>query len=206
MNSAVDIPDWSRIPSPEDDGAVRHLTGIPMPSVVLPATDGTAINLASLSGLTAIYIYPRTGKPGVKNPPGWDLMPGARGCTVQACYFRDHFQELKSLGLASLFGLSTQDSAWQREAVERLHLPFPLLSDQHLRLAHAMRLPTFQADGQTLLKRLTLLLKDGFVEQVLYPVFPPDRSAADVAAWLAARKTTLIVSEPADAKKASPAK
>ena len=188
MNYAANSPDWSRIPSPDDDGTARHLTGMPMPSVVLPATDGTAINLASLSGLTAIYIYPRTGKPGVKDPPGWDFISGARGCTLQACCFRDHFRELKSLGLSYLFGLSTQDSTWQREAVERLHLPFPLLSDQHLRLARAMRLPTFQADGQTLLKRLTLILKDGVIRRVFYPVFPPDRSAADVAAWLAGRE------------------
>ncbi|MHB8887057.1 MAG: peroxiredoxin [Methylovirgula sp.] len=187
MKSSVEAPDWSIIPAPEDDGAAAHLPGAGMPPVVLPATDGTRIDLSALPGLTVVYAYPRTGTPGVDNPDGWDLIPGARGCSPQSCAFRDHFAELKALGVTRLFGLSTQDSAYQAEAAARLHLPFPLLSDEQLDLARAMRLPTFETSGLTLLKRLTLVIKDGVVEQVFYPVFPPDRNAEEVLAWLRSR-------------------
>jgi peroxiredoxin len=134
-----------------------------------------------------VYAYPRTGIPGIENPPGWDLIPGARGCTPQSCAFRDHFVELKALDVNHLFGLSTQDAAYQREAAERLHLPFPILSDEHFSLTGALRLPTFQTSGMTLLKRLTLVINDGKIEHVFYPVFPPDRNARDVITWLTAR-------------------
>jgi peroxiredoxin len=180
MASFVDTPDWSTIPAPTDDGAARHLVGAPMASVALLATDGRPVDLSSLPGLTVVYAYPRTGKPNVDNPPGWDMIPGARGCTPQSCSFRDHFAELKGLGVEQLFGLSTQDSAYQREAAERLHLPFPILSDESLQLTRAMNLPSFVTSGMTLLKRFTLIITDGTIGQVLYPVFPPDRSASDV--------------------------
>jgi peroxiredoxin len=137
-----------------------------------------------MQGRTVVYAYPRTGQPGVANPEGWDLIPGARGCTPQACSFRDHFAELNDLGVMHLFGLSTQSTDYQREAAHRLLLPFPLLSDEQLRLAHAMQLPTFTTAGMTLLKRLTMLIDDGVVRHVFYPVFPPDRSADEVIAWL----------------------
>ena len=182
----VDAPDWSTIPAPVDDGGTRHLLGAQMASVPLPATDGSVVDLAALAGRSIVYAYPRTGQPGIDNPPGWDLIPGARGCTPQSCSFRDHFAELKALGVAQLFGLSTQDPTYQREAAERLHLPFAMLSDEHLRLTRAMKLPTFAASGMTLLKRVTLVIDDGIVKHVFYPVFPPDRSAADVVAWLSA--------------------
>jgi peroxiredoxin len=152
----------------------------------LPATDGTTVDLSSLPGLVVVYAYPRTGIPGIENPVGWDLIPGARGCTPQSCAFRDHFAELKALGVHHLFGLSSQDIAYQREAADRLHLPFPILSDQLLRLTEALRLPTFQTNGMTLLRRLTLMIKGGKIEHVFYPVFPPDRNASDVITWLAA--------------------
>ena len=155
-----------------------------IPSVSLPATDGTAIDVSSLPGRVVVYAYPRTGTPGVENPDGWDLIPGARGCTPQSCSFRDHYAELKALGINRLFGLSTQDTAYQREAVDRLHLPFPILSDEHLGLARAIRLPTFEISGMALLKRLTLVISDGKIEHVFYPVFPPDKNAAEVIAWL----------------------
>jgi peroxiredoxin len=187
MSSNIDAPDWSAIPIPIDDGAASHLVGSRMPSVPLAATDGTSVDLSSLPGLVVVYAYPRTGIPGIENPAGWDLIPGARGCTPQSCSFRDHFEELKTLGVNRLFGLSTQDSAYQREAVDRLHLPFPILSDEHLSLTGALRLPTFQTNGMTLLKRLTLVINDGKVEHVFYPVFPPDRNASDVITWLSAR-------------------
>lgn len=184
MTSSVDAPDWSSIPSPVDDGAASHLAGTRVPSLPLAATDGTTIDLSSLSGLVVVYAYPRTGVPGIENPPGWDLIPGARGCTPQSCAFRDHFAELQSLGVSRIFGLSTQDTAYQCEAAERLHLPFPILSDEKFRLTKALRLPTFETSGMTLLKRLTLIIQDGKIEHVFYPVFPPDRNAGDVIAWL----------------------
>ncbi len=183
--STVDAPDWSTIPAPADDGAARHLPGARVPFLSLHATTGHEINLAALRGRMIVYAYPRTGRPGVDNPPGWDLIPGARGCTPQSCSFRDHFAELKKLGVQHLFGLSTQEPDYQREAAERLHLPFPILSDEHLKLTHAMMLPTFETSGMTLLKRFTLVIDDGVVKHVFYPVFPPDRSAADVIDWLA---------------------
>lgn len=186
MKSSIEAPDWSAIPKPTDDGAASHLVGSRVPSVPLPATDGTTVDLSSLPGLVVVYAYPRTGIPGIENPVGWDLIPGARGCTPQSCAFRDHFAELKALGVHRLFGLSTQDTAYQREAADRLHLPFPILSDQLLRLTEALRLPTFQTNGMTLLRRLTLMIKGGKIEHVFYPVFPPDRNASDVIAWLTA--------------------
>ena len=186
----MDAPDWSKIPAPADDGGARHLPGSRVPSVPLPATDGTAVDLSALPGRAVVYAYPRTSAPGGANIEGWDAIPGARGCTPQSCVFRDRFGELKALGVSHLFGLSTQDTAFQREAAERLHLPFPLLSDARLELARAMRLPTFEAGGTVLLKRLTLVLRDGVVERVFYPVFPPDRSAADLAAWLSGQDRT----------------
>ncbi|HWZ56342.1 MAG TPA: peroxiredoxin [Verrucomicrobiae bacterium] len=185
MTSSIDAPDWSAIPRPVDDGAAAHLVGMRMPSVPLVATDGTLVDLSSLAGLVVVYAYPRTGKPGVENPTGWDLIPGARGCTPQSCAFRDHFAELKALGVDRLFGLSTQDSSYQREAAERLHLPFPILSDERLQLTAALRLPTFQTSGMTLLKRFTLMIRDAKIEHVFYPVFPPDQNVGDVIAWLA---------------------
>jgi peroxiredoxin len=176
----------SGIPIPQDDGAARHLAGAKLPDLdlVLPATDGTSVNLSRLSRRTVIYIYPRTGVPGVDPPTGWDQIPGARGCTPQSCAFRDHFGELARLGVAHLYGLSTQDTAYQREAATRLHLPFALLSDEKLALAKALKLPTFSVAGMTLLKRMALVVDDGQITKVFYPVFPPDKSAAEVIAWI----------------------
>jgi peroxiredoxin len=172
------------IPVPHDDGAARHLVGRRLPALALAATDGSRVDLSKLRGRTVIYIYPRTGVPGQAPPDGWDQIPGARGCTPQSCSFRDHFAELKRLGVAHLFGLSTQDIGYQSEAAERLHLPFPLLSDQSLKLARALALPTFAAAGMTLLKRMALVIDDGVVTKVFYPVFPPDKNAEEMIAWL----------------------
>jgi peroxiredoxin len=180
------LPD--NLPVPQDDGATRHLTGMRLPDIALTATDGTTVNLSRLKGRTVVYVYPRTGRPGVPAPDGWDAIPGARGCTPQSCGFRDHFADLKGLGVAALFGLSTQDSAYQREAVERLHLPFAILSDADLKLTRALRLPTFSAGGMTLIKRMAWVIDDGVVSHVFYPVFPPDRSAETVVAWLQASR------------------
>lgn len=174
----------SNIPAPQDDGAARHLTGIALPDIALVATSGPPVNLAKVKGRTVVYIYPRTGVPGVPNPDGWDMIPGARGCTPQSCSFRDHAGELKVLGVQQLFGLSTQDTAYQREAVGRLHLPFRILSDEKLELTKAVRLPFFIADGMTLLKRMAWVIDDGRITKVFYPVFPPDKNAEEVIAWL----------------------
>jgi peroxiredoxin len=180
--------DWSRLPRPVDDGAARHLAGAAVPPVALPATDGRAIVLSELRGRTVVYAYPMTGRPGTPLPDGWDEIPGARGCTPQACAFRDHYAELKAAGADRVFGLSTQDNAYQREAAERLHLPFPLLSDAALRLTTALNLPVMLVGGVTLLKRMALIIDDGVIVHVLYPVFPPDRNAAEVLAWLRAQR------------------
>ena len=173
------------LPVPVDDGACAHLPGMNVPAVRLESTAGRVIDLSALAGRTIVYVYPRTGRPDVELPTGWNAIPGARGCTPESCGFRDHFQELQSLG-ANIFGLSTQESDYQREAAKRLHLPFEILSDADLGFARALRLPTFHVDGMTLIKRLTLVLRDGRVEKVFYPVFPPDQHAEEVAAWLAA--------------------
>jgi peroxiredoxin len=174
------------LPAPVDDGGARHLVGRSCPDLALPGSDGSSINLARMRGRTVVYAYPRTGRPGEALPTGWDAIPGARGCTPQSCGFRDHFAELNELGVGQLYGLSTQSGDDQREVAQRLHLPFALLSDARLQLRHALALPTFAVDGMTLLKRLTMVIDDGVITKVLYPVFPPDRSAADVVAWLRA--------------------
>ncbi|TMA23555.1 MAG: peroxiredoxin [Deltaproteobacteria bacterium] len=184
----IETPDWSSIPAPQDDGAAAHLPGSKVPPVPLPATDGGTVDLSRLRGRTVVYAYPRTGRPGIPNPEGWDMIPGARGCSPQSCAFRDHFAQLRGLGVLHLFGLSTQDTAYQAEAAQRLHLPFPLLSDAAGALTRALRLPTFETQGMTLLKRLTMIIDDGTITRVFYPVFPPDRNAADVVAWLATQR------------------
>ena len=180
------------LPVPEDDGASDHLPGMRVPSVPLAATSGRTVELSALSGRTVVYAYPRTGRPERGVPTGWNDIPGARGCTPQSCAFRDHYAELRALG-AEVYGLSTQTTEYQREAVERLHLPFSLLSDADLALTRALRLPTFEFDEQALLKRLTLILRDGIIEHVYYPVFPPDRNADEVVAWLA---THSVIADP----------
>jgi peroxiredoxin len=172
------------IPVPQDDGGARHLVGMKLPDVALVATSGPEVNLSKLKGRAVVYIYPRTGVPGVDAPPGWDDIPGARGCTPQSCGFRDHFAELKALGVAHVYGLSTQDTAYQREAAERLHLPFPILSDAGFKLTHALGLPTFTTSGMTLLERMALVIDDGTIGKAFYPVFPPDKNAEEVIAWM----------------------
>ncbi len=174
------------LPVPEDDGAAAHLPGTALPDLALPATAGGAVVLADLPGRTVVYAYPRTGVPGEPSlTEDWDLIPGARGCTPQSCAFRDHHGELVAAG-AAVFGLSTQDTAYQREAATRLHLPFSLLSDDRLALTAALNLPRMSVRSITLLKRFTLVLRDGVIERVFYPVFPPDGHAGEVLAWLRA--------------------
>ena len=183
--------DWSQIPAPNDDGAARHLEGMAVPDVALTATDGTQVSPGKLPGRVVVFAYPRTGVPGqISLVDDWDMIPGARGCTPQTCAFRDLHKVMIAAGAARLFGLSTQDTAYQSEAAERLHLPFPLLSDEKLALTKALRLPTMQVSGMTLIKRLALVIDDGTIRKVFYPVFPPDRNAGDVLAWLEQNERT----------------
>ena len=184
MAGLTDFPDG--LPVPEDDGAADHLPGMKLPRIALPATDGSIVDLSALLAPTVLYLYPMTGQPGMPLPDGWDGIAGARGCTPQSCAFRDHFGELKGLGIEHLFGVSVQDSAYQREARDRLHLPFELLSDHEGRFRQALELPTMHVSGMTLLKRAALIAREGVIAKVFYPVFPPDRNAADVIAWLKA--------------------
>jgi peroxiredoxin len=173
------------LPVPVDDGAADHLAGARIPALALPSTLGGAVDLAvAAAGKAVIYCYPRTGRPGEPLLSGWDAIPGARGCTPEACAFRDHHADLAALG-TQVFGISTQTTDEQREFAERVHLPFALLSDADLRFAEALRLPAFRVDGLTLHRRLTLIAEGGVIVKVFYPVFPPDKHAAEVLAWLA---------------------
>ncbi len=172
------------LPVPLDDGACAHLKGMKLPPVALRSTQGRSVDLSGLKGATVVYIYPRTGRPDQESPAGWNAIPGARGCTPQSCAFRDHFDELKRAGAAQVYGLSTQDGAYQQEAAERLHLPFELLSDEKLELVRALKLPVFEIEGMQLIKRLTLIARDGAIVKVFYPVFPPDQNAKQVLSWL----------------------
>ena len=176
------------LPVPQDDGACDHLEGMTLPPIGLPSTGGRVVDLSRLAGTTVVYVYPRTGRPDQEVPTGWNDIPGARGCTPQSCAFRDHHAELQRTGAARVFGLSMQDTAYQREAAGRLHLPFELLSDAGLQLANALNLPTFEVDGMKLIKRVTLIARDGVIVKVFYPVFPPDRNAGEVLAWLTATR------------------
>jgi peroxiredoxin len=167
------------LPVPEDDGAADHLLDAAVPPIELQATTGETVRLDQLKGRTVLFCYPRTGRPGDELPPGWNAIPGARGCTPEACGFRDAHAQFAELG-ARVVALSTQSPDYQREMAERLHLPFPVLSDERLELTRALGLPTFETSGMTLLNRLTLVIEDGRIAQVFYPVFPPDSHAAEV--------------------------
>lgn len=171
------------LPEPIDDGKCEHLKEKSIPDIQLLATNGKLIQLKNTSDNLVICCYPMTGRPDVNLPDEWEQIPGARGCTPQACSFRDHYQELKDLNF-SVFGLSTQSTEYQREAVERLHLPFPLLSDEKLEFISALKLPTFTVDNLILIKRLTLIIQQGKIVKYFYPVFPPDENINEVIKWI----------------------
>jgi peroxiredoxin len=174
----------ANLPVPLDDGAADHLCGRPVPGVCLPTTTGLEVDLADVSrGMLVLYVYPRTGVPGEPIPPGWMETPGAFGCTTENCAFRDRRDDFGALG-TSVFGLSAQDLQEQREFAQREEIPYPLLNDSGLRLADALALPTFEAAGLCLYRRLTLVADAGRIAKVFYPVFPPDRHPYDVIAWL----------------------
>ena len=174
----------ANLPRPKDDGGARHLKGMALPDLELPSTGNRRVNLSTVSApRIVIYAYPMTGRPDRQLPQGWDDIPGARGCTPETCGFRDHHKDLAKLH-AEVFGVSTQDTAYQQEMVKRLEVPFEVLSDERMAFARALNLPTFTVDGMTLLKRLTIVARRGRIEHVFYPVFPPDAHAEEVIAWL----------------------
>jgi peroxiredoxin len=182
VESFRDLP--ADLPVPVDDGGADHLPGAELPALALPATSGEEVNLAEAAAQTLVlYVYPRTGVPGRPLPDGWDQIPGARGCTPQNCAFRDLYDELQALG-ATVHGLSTQALAEQREFAVRERIPYRLLNDSELRLEDPLGLPTFEADGMRLYKRLTLIARSGRISDVIYPVFPPGSDAAAAAALL----------------------
>jgi peroxiredoxin len=175
------------LPVPVDDGAADHLLGLPAPELVLESSNGPFDLAAFAGGLGVLYVYPATGIPGRPSPDGWDAIPGARGCTPQSCAFRDHAAELERLG-ARVAGLSAQGLAEQREFAAREHMPFPVVADPERALGAALRLPTFEFGGRELYRRVTLVFEAAVIVEVFYPVFPPDRNAAEVVAWLRGRR------------------
>ncbi|KAK5170940.1 uncharacterized protein LTR77_004084 [Saxophila tyrrhenica] len=193
---------WTHLPSdlpkPVDDGACNHLKGTTVPSTQLPSTAGNNVDLTTLAGLTIIFAYPRTGAPGQVVPDEWNEIPGARGCTPQACSYRDASKEFLELGVSHIFGVSTQDTPYQQEIKERVHLPYQLLSDQKLELVKALKLPTFEFEGDTLIKRLTMAVEDGKIVWVNYPDFPPNESASKVVEWLKTRPQREALSSDAE--------
>ena len=175
------------LPKPEDDGACDHVQGKTFPSLSLSSTAGDKVSPASLPGLSILFCYPRTATPDEDVPAEWNAIPGARGCTPQACSFRDASDEFTKLGVGRIFGVSTQDTPYQRELKERVHLPYELLSDEGLEMVEALKLPTLEYKGKRLVKRLTLAVEKGKIVKVWYPVFPPDKSADEVLQWLKGR-------------------
>lgn len=185
MTKLFELP--SDLPIPEDDGACDHLIGMNLPDISLTSSKGGEVNVSQLNGLAVIYIYPMTGRLDTPLPDGWDQIPGARGCTPQSCSFRDHSEELSKLN-TTVYGLSTQSTSYQSEAAKRLHLPFALLSDDNLKFANALSLPLMDVEGQTLIKRITLICDGNEIKHVFYPVFPPDLNADQVIEWLRNQK------------------
>ncbi|ESS71443.1 alkyl hydroperoxide reductase/ thiol specific antioxidant/ Mal allergen [Methyloglobulus morosus KoM1] len=186
MKDLYTLPD--NLPIPQDDGACDHLEGNRLSSISLLSTNNRKVDLSSEPGTTVVFFYPMTGSPNSAPMIGWNEIPGARGCTPQTCAFRDGYFELMELGLTDVFGGSSQDIAEQKEAVERLHLPFELLNDSNFEFTNALKLPTFEYEGTKLIKRLTLIIENGTILKVFYPVFPPNENAAQVIAWLKANK------------------
>jgi len=196
VQNITDLPE--NLPVPFDDGACDHLKNRKLPSIRLSTTDDLEVDFSNLDNRVVIYFYPMTGRPGTTLPNGWDEIPGARGCTPQSCSFRDHYLELRELQ-ASVYGLSTQNTEYQKEAVSRLHLPFPLVSDSSLKFIQALNIPTLEVSGMTLSKRVTVIANHGVIEKVFYPVFPPNENADEVIKYLKAKKLNKTLQPTANA-------
>ncbi|HLU74896.1 MAG TPA: MerR family transcriptional regulator [Nonomuraea sp.] len=180
----IPMTDHTALPVPQDDGAARHLPGLPMPEIELAASTGDPVRPHALRGRHVLYLFPLIGTPDADLPDGWDTIPGARGCTPEACGFRDHHADLLAAGASGVYGLSVQEAAYLKGVADRLHLPYPMLADPGFRLAEALRLPTFEAGGRRFYRRHTLIIRDGRIEHAFYPVFPPGEHAGQVLAWL----------------------
>jgi peroxiredoxin len=180
-------PDWSKIPVPNGDEDLSHLLEYKIKPIVLKSTNNQLVNLSEIKGLSVIYIYPMTGQPNKPLPNDWDNIPGARGCTPQSCSFRDNFSNLKKLNIDNFFGLSTQITEYQKEMVERLHLPFSVLLDEKLEFAKQLNLPVFEVENIKLIKRITLILNDNMIIKYFYPIFPPDKNVEEVIKFLTNR-------------------
>ena len=180
----LSAPDWSKIPAPKEDEDLSHLLKYKIKSVLLKSTNNQSVDLSKIKGLSIIYIYPMTGQPNKPLPENWDNIPGARGCTPQSCSFRDNFSILKNLNVNNIFGLSTQTTDYQKEMTERLHLPFPVLSDEKLEFSKQLNLPIFEVENMKLIKRITLILKDNEIIKYFYPIFPPDKNVELVIQFL----------------------
>ena len=189
MQTLTDLPE--DLPQPQDDGACDHLKNVKLSSINLATTYGLQVDFSAIIGRLVIYLYPMTGRPDTALPDGWDEIPGARGCTPQSCSFRDHHWELKALN-TTVYGLSTQTTEYQQEAANRLHLPFPLVSDEYLEFIKSVDIPTIDVDGMILSKRVTLIVTNGIIEKVFYPVFPPNENARQVIAYLIANKASQV--------------
>lgn len=191
MNGYTSLPD--NLPEPEDDGAAGYLQGERIPELTLATSNNATVDLSALgAGRTIIYIYPLTGRPGQDLPDGWDAIPGARGCSTEACDFRDHHAELHRAGATRVYGMSSQSVEYQAEVVERLHLPFTMISDPTFSVADALGLPSFPAPGHNrLYARLTLVIRDSVIEHVFHPIFPPNAHAQQVLDWLTTHPATV---------------
>ena len=181
MSDYTELP--PNLPVPQDNGASSHLLGKSLPNIILRSTSGKRVNMSHVRGQAVFFCYPMTGQPGVKLPDGWDSIPGARGCTPQSCSFRDRYQELQAFN-TQVYGISTQKSSTQLEAVERLHLPYELLSDADFKLTTSLQLPTFEVENRRFIKRLTLIVRGSEIVKVFYPIFPPEKNVMDVVEWL----------------------
>lgn len=183
MEDLMALP--SQLQAPVDDGACQHLEGMPLPDIRLLSHSGQLLNLSLLCGRSIIFVYPMTGHPDKPLPSGWDEIPGARGCTTEACGFRDNIQKFIKLGFR-IFGLSSQTNGEQQEAASRLQLSYSLLSDEKLMFAKSLNLPLFECEGAQRIKRLTLICRNGLIERCVYPVFPPDSHADELLRILSA--------------------
>ena len=164
----------------------QNLTNLRLPNISLKATSDASVNLSLQRGTVVIYIYPKTSSPYEKSIPNWDAIPGAKGCTIQSCSFRDCHDDLHDLG-CTIFGLSVQSTEYQKEVKSRLNLPFELLSDENFDFINNLSLPILEIDDIVLAQRVTLICQDGIIEKIFYPIEDPEKNALDVLNYITNR-------------------